>query len=85
MCVHTAAISSKHAPDAPSFQSMQLAEENTTRRNLDLADDVNDKLSKTLEISEHSSIAFEVLKEEIARQSSMGVSFWRYLEFAGTC
>lgn len=70
---------------SPTCQSMQLAEGNATRRNLDLTDNVNEKLAKTLEIAEHSNIAFEELKEEISRQSSMGVSFWRYLEFAGTC
>lgn len=64
---------------------MQLAQENTTRRSLDLTDHVNDKLARTLEIAEHSNIAFEQLKEEIARQGNMGVSFWRYLELAGTC
>ncbi|KAJ9103576.1 hypothetical protein QFC20_004732 [Naganishia adeliensis] len=68
-----------------ALHSMQLAEENATRRNLDLTDNINEKLAQTLEIAELSNIALEELKEEISRQSSMGVSFWRYLEFAGTC
>ena len=56
-----------------------------THRNLALTNNVNDKLVQTLEIVEYSNIALEELKEEITRQSNMGVSFWRYLEFAGSC
>ncbi|KAI5449317.1 hypothetical protein NCC49_004819 [Naganishia albida] len=67
-----------------ALYSLQLVQENATHRNLALTNNVNDKLMKTLEIVEHSNIALEELKEEITRQSNMGVSFWRYLEFAGS-
>lgn len=67
------------------FQSMQHAEENTTRRNLDLVENVNDRLMKSLEIAEHSNVAFDELREVIARQSNMGFPLWRYLELAGNC
>lgn len=75
----------RHPDWTNSPQSFQLAEENMTRQNLDLANFMNDKLLKTLEIAESSNIAFEEFREEITRSSNVGFPFWRYVEMAGTC
>jgi hypothetical protein len=55
------------------------------RQNLGLANIMNDKLIKTLEIAESNNVALEGLREEITRSAHMGFPFWRYVELAGTC
>lgn len=73
--------------DCIDLQEMHAKEHSMIQETVNLTDALDEKLQATLRVASASHAAFEELKEEIAysRYSTTGISFWRLMEFTGTC